>query len=78
MSRKKVVLYEFIRERMEEQTDLRNYEITNDKAKDILGKQFRIPRWLQAPVINEMIEVGYLDRIDKFKILIKVENGGRK
>jgi hypothetical protein len=41
----------------------KNYQyITNDRAKWILGRMMRLETWLQTKTINDMVELGLLER----------------
>ena len=63
--KKKEVLYNYIQEKMAEVVDIDKNIISNDRAKHILGFRFRIPKWLQVPVLEEMIDLKLLKRKDQ-------------
>jgi hypothetical protein len=68
---KKVPVYEYYQEKMIEQSDLNQKEITNEKAKRILGSRFLLPSWLQIVTINDMIRHGLLKRESQEILQIK-------
>ena len=72
---KKVILYEYVAEKMAEFADVDRNVISNDKAKHILGSMFRIPQWLQVPVINQMCRCKLLCRENQK--LIKINGRGK-
>ena len=69
------MLYEYIAEKMSEFADIDKDMISNDKAKHVLAFCFKIPRWLQVPVLNEMTNHKLLFRENQK--IIKI-NGKRK
>lgn len=74
MGKKKVIYYEYVAEKMAEFADVDDKLITNDKAKHVLGSMFRIPAWLQVPVINQMCEFKLLIRENQKIIRINGKN----
>lgn len=73
MVRKGVILYEYIQEKMEKYADVEQLIISNNKAREILARQFHVPSWLQAPVLNEMVKMNLLSRLDKFRLSINIK-----
>ena len=71
MNKRKVSVFEYYQEKMIEFTDFDYNSISNDRARHILGKFFRLPDWLQIRTINEMVEHGLLRRNGKRQIEIK-------
>ena len=72
MGKRKVVkAYVLYQEKMINFSDIDHKEITNNRAKEILGLSFRIPRFCQAFVINEMIEMNLLKRKTQDILVIK-------
>ena len=67
---KKVTPYEYYQEKMICLSDINRKFISNDRAKHILGKFFRIPRELQAVFINQMVHQGLLKGIGQRELEI--------
>lgn len=74
MTSKIVPVYEYYLEKMIEQSDLNHKEITNHKAKRILGSRFLLPDWLQIVTINDMIRQGLLKRQSQTILEIKASS----
>lgn len=70
MKRKIEPVYLFYQEKMILFSDIDHKSITNDKAKLILGLQFRLPYWLQTSTINRMIHFKLLKRVSQTKLEI--------
>ena len=73
---KKLVIYDYVVEKMIENSDLRESKITNDRAKHVLAYCFKIPRWLQSAVINEMVRLNYLERENQTTIAVNSKKKG--
>ena len=71
---KKVILYEYMLEKMETFADVDKDKISNKKAKYILAYCFKVPSWLQAPVIHEMVDLGLLSRLSRMEYKIVSKN----
>lgn len=74
MPYKKVVIYELIQEKMIKFTDIDYKFISNDKAKDVLGRFWHVPAWRHVAVIEDMKKCGYLRRKNQKILEIKSEN----
>lgn len=55
------IFYDYLNEKMVELSDMSHSHITYKRARYVLSR-FRIPEWLQMPIIKEMITCCYLER----------------
>lgn len=62
--------YLYMQEKMLTFCHTNDYKITNERAKYVLAYCFKIPLWLQPIVLNNMVDMNLLQRIDKFELKI--------
>lgn len=73
MATDKLRAYEYYQEKMIELSDIDHKEISNSKAKSILGCFFHFPSFWQTIIINDMIKSNFLKRKTQDVLEIKSE-----
>jgi len=76
MNKKRAILYRMVTERMAKFVDIDNEHISNQQAKLVLARSFKIPGFLQATVMHELVEDWHLlERVNPKMFKINLVGG---